>query len=69
MQNNTDILLMQPPHQQDTNVPYPVRKRLPAIACLAADLEKAGVPVGILNLNSSAQPASDFEHFDYLIHG
>ena len=61
MQNNADILLMQPPHQQDANVPYLGREMPLGIAYLAAYLEKAGITVEILDLNVSAQPASDLE--------
>ncbi|MGB5217625.1 MAG: cobalamin-dependent protein [Smithella sp.] len=48
---------MQPPHEQDSNVPYLGREMPLGIAYL----EKAGISVEILDLNVSAQPASDLE--------
>ncbi|HQI71862.1 MAG: radical SAM protein [Smithella sp.] len=61
MRNNIDILLMQPPHQQDANVPYLGREMPLGIAYLAAYMEKAGISVEILDLNISEHPLLELE--------
>ena len=46
---------MQPPHQQDANVPYLRRE----MSLGMAYLEQAGISAVILDLNSSEQPSSE----------